>query len=82
MSGTFSELIIGCGVLLLSFIWLGAAVSGYMFKDLESFERILLIVAAVMFAIPSGEGLVPGLVVGMLTMMFCLIRAGLSDNST
>lgn len=82
MSGTFSELIIGCGVLLLAFIWLGASVSGYMFKDLESFERILFIVAAVMFAMPGGEGLVPGLVVGMLTMMFCLIRAGLSDNST
>ena len=82
LGGTPIELIIGCGVLLLSFIWLGAAVSGYMFRDLENLERILFIVAAVMFAMPGGEGLVPGLVVGMLTMTFCLIRAWLIDNST
>ena len=81
LEGTTMDIVIAAAMLFLATLCIAAAVAAYMFKDLAAWERILFLVVALMFILPSGISDIIGIAGGVLLIAYCFI-AGKAAKGT
>ena len=86
LEGTTGGIVVAGAMLLLATFCLGAAISGYMFKDLNMAERIAFLIVALCYIMPQGISDVIGVVGSIVLMAYCFVLArrnkGGSDTMT
>ncbi len=75
LSGSPTEVLTACGLLLVAVYWLAGGITGYMFMQLNNIERILLIAATVLFTFPDILSEEIGAAVGVVMTLYCILRS-------
>ena len=74
LEGTVAE-IATSGIMLMLATWcLAGGIAGYMYKTLNKFERLILLVIAVFFILPSGMSDIIGMAAGLVMVVYCFIK--------
>ena len=71
--GNVMGIVVAAAMLFLATLCLGAAISGYMFKDLNPVERVIFLAIAAAFILPMTVSDVVGCVAGLAMMLFCYV---------
>ena len=75
LEGSVAGIIIAGVMLLLATFCLGAAIAGYMFKDLNTPERILFLIVALFYIMPQGFSDILGVVGSIVLLGYCFLMA-------
>lgn len=82
LEGTAAEIAIA-GIMLLLATWcLAGGIAGYMFKTLNMVERIILLVIAALFILPSGVSDIAGMAAGIVVLAFYYIKGKPERNGS
>lgn len=73
LEGSVGGIIIAGSMLILATFCLGAAISGYMFKDLNTVERILFLIVALFYIMPQGFSDILGVVGSIVLLGYCFL---------
>ncbi len=81
LEGTTMRIIVAGSMLLLATFCLGAAISGYMFKDLNAIERAAFLVIALCYIMPQGISDIIGVVGSVVLMAYCFFMGRKGNNT-
>ncbi|MBQ7562599.1 MAG: TRAP transporter fused permease subunit [Lachnospiraceae bacterium] len=73
LEGSVGGIIVAGSMLILATFCLGAAISGYMFKDLNTVERILFLIVALFYIMPQGFSDILGVVGSIVLLGYCFL---------
>ena len=70
--GTVPEIIIASAMTLAATFFLASGIAGYLGKNLNTLERILFFIAAIMFVLPGAMFDTVGIVMGVVLVVYCM----------
>ena len=73
LEGTVAGIAVAGSMLLLATFCLGAAISGYMFKDLNVLERALFLIIALCYIMPQGISDIIGVAGSVVLIVYCFL---------
>ena len=84
LEGSKGDIFVSAAMLFLATLCIASAVAGYMFKNLNPFERAAFLVVALLFILPIGMTDIIGIVAAVLLIAYCFImgKAGKGKPQT
>src|SRR5690625_376185 len=73
--GTVSETVVATTIMLIGTFFLVAAVSGYLFRNLNIWERVILLITAIIIIIPEKTTSIVGLVIGLIFLIYSFSKS-------